>query len=140
MNRIAMDDVPSSRKPTTVNGDIEMPFENIGWIGEARIRDGKREEFEQVTKAIVAETTSETGTLNYQYYVSDGGDVFVYERFADLPSAHKHIDTWEKHVDRWVAAAEPTRMVHLGNLPEALRKRHAELTPLLLKPVAGFPR
>lgn len=117
-----------------------MSFENIGWIVEAKIRDGKRGEFEQVTKEIVAETTTETGTLNYQYYVSDDGDVLVYERFVDVPSAHKHIDTWEKHVDRWVAAAEPTRMVHLGNLPDDLRKRHSELEPLMLKPVAGFAR
>jgi hypothetical protein len=31
-------------------------------------------------------------------------------------------------------------MVHLGNLPEELRKRHAALAPLLLRPLGGFTK
>lgn len=62
-------------------------FENIGWIVEAKLKDGKRDEFEAVMKEIVAETQKETGTLNYQYYISDDGDVMVYERFQDVESA-----------------------------------------------------
>ena len=46
-------------------------FENIGWIVEAKLKDGKRDEFEAVMKEIVAETQKEAGTLNYQYYISD---------------------------------------------------------------------
>lgn len=115
-------------------------FENIGWIVEGKIRQGKREEFEQVIQDIVAATTPEEGTLNYQYYISDDGDVLVYERFADVASAHAHVDTWDRFVERWVAAAEPTRMVHLGNLPDDLRERHAALAPLLLRPAGGFAR
>lgn len=33
-------------------------FENIGWIVEAKIKDGKKEEFEAVMKDIVAEASS----------------------------------------------------------------------------------
>ena len=40
-------------------------FDNIGWIVEARIKDGKREEFHQVMQEIVAETEKKGGTLNY---------------------------------------------------------------------------
>ena len=115
-------------------------FENIGWIVEAKLKDGKRDEFEAVMKEIVAETQKEVGTLNYQYYISDEGDVMVYERFQDVESAHIHVSNWDNFAERWVAAAEPTRMVHLGDLPEDLRARHAALAPLWLKPFGGFAR
>ncbi len=115
-------------------------FGNIGWIVEAKIKDGQRGEFEAVMNEIVAETLKEGGTLNYQYYVSDEGDVLVYERFTDVKSAHIHVDNWDNFAERWVAAAEPTRMVHLGDLPDDLRERHAVLAPLWLKPFGGFAR
>lgn len=113
---------------------------NIGWIVEAKIKDGKRDEFIAVMKDIVAETRKEAGTMNYQYYASDDGDVLVYERFKDIESAHTHINNWDHFADRWIAAAEPNRMVHLGDLPSELRERHAALAPLWLKPFGGFSR
>ena len=115
-------------------------FENIGWIVEAKIRDGQRDAFEAVMGDIVEAARQEEGTLNYQYYVSDDGDVLVYERFRDVESAHIHVTNWDKHAVRWIAAAEPTRMVHLGDLPDDLRERHAALAPLWLKPFGGFAR
>ena len=114
--------------------------EQIGWIVEAKIAPGKRDEFESVVKEIVAETRKEGGTLNYQYFVSDDGDVLVYERFANVESAHIHITNWDNYAERWVAAAPATRMVHLGDLPQELRERHAALSPKLLKPFHGFAR
>lgn len=115
-------------------------FENIGWIVEAKLKPGKKTEFEQVMQEIVEATKNEEGTLNYQYYLSDNGDVLVYERFADIDSAHIHISNWDRFADRWIAAAEPTRMVHLGELPEDVRIRHKALEPLWLKPFGGFVR
>lgn len=115
-------------------------FQNIGWIVEAKIKTGQRQAFQTVMNEIVAATEKENGTLNYQYYVSDDGDILVYERFSDVESAHVHIDNWDRFAERWVAAAEPTRMVHLGDLPSELRERHAALAPLWLKPLGGFAR
>ena len=115
-------------------------FENIGWIVEAKIKAGKLEEFRQVVEEIVAETRKEGGTLNYQYFVSDDGDVLVYERFANIESAHIHITNWDNYAERWVAAAPATRMVHLGDLPSELAERHAALAPKMLKPFNGFAR
>lgn len=115
-------------------------FENIGWIVEAKIAEGKREEFKAVVEEIVAATRKEGGTLNYQYFVSDDGDVLVYERFATVEDAHTHITNWDNFADRWLAAAPATRMVHLGDLPDELRDRHAALAPKMLKPFDGFVR
>lgn len=115
-------------------------FDNIGWIVEAKIKEGKREEFAAVMEEIVTATRNEEGTLNYQYFVSDDGDVLVYERFASVEAAHIHIDNWNRFADRWLAAAPGTRMVHLGDLPDELRERHAALQPKMLKPFGGFAR
>jgi len=114
--------------------------DQIGWIVEAKIADGKRDEFKAVAEEIVAKTREEEGTLTYQYFVSDDGDVLVLERFADVASAHIHIDTWESVAERWLTVAPATRMVHLGTLPDELRERHAALAPKLMKPFAGFSR
>lgn len=119
---------------------LDTTFELIGWIVEAKINDGQRDIFKAVMDEIVAATKTEGGTINYQYYVSDEGDVLVYESFKDVESAHIHINNWDRFAERWVAAAKPTRMVHLGNLPDDLRERHAALAPLWLKPFGGFAR
>ena len=115
-------------------------FEHIGWIVEAKIKDGRRDDFKAIVEDIVSETQKEGGTLTYKYFVSDDGDVLVLEQFKDVESAHIHIDNWDKFADRWLEAAPGTRMVHLGNLPDDLRERHAALTPKLLKPFGGFSR
>ena len=115
-------------------------FDNIGWIVEAKIADGQHDAFKAVVEDIVAATQKEGGTLNYQYYVSDDGDVLVYERFATVQDALTHISNWDNFADRWLAAAPATRMVHLGDLPDALRERHAALAPKMLKPFNGFFR
>lgn len=115
-------------------------FENTGWIVEAKLKPGKKAEFEAVMNDLVAETRKEAGTLNYQYYLSDDGDLLVYERFSDVGAAHIHVTNWDNFAERWVAAAEPTRMIHLGQLPDDLRARHSALAPLWLKPFGGFRR
>jgi quinol monooxygenase YgiN len=88
----------------------------------------------------VERAKTEEGTLNYQYYMSDEGDVMVYERFKDLEAAEIHIENWNDHAEKWITAATPTRMVHLGDMPKEMREKHAALAPLWLKPLGGFQR
>ncbi|MEM1053336.1 MAG: antibiotic biosynthesis monooxygenase [Pseudomonadota bacterium] len=115
-------------------------FEHIGWIVEAKIKGDRHDEFAQIVQEIVAETRKEGGTVTYKYFVSDDGDVLVLEQFADIESAHKHIDSWDVFAARWLDAAPVNRMVHLGDLPDELRQRHAALAPKHLKPLGGFAR
>ncbi len=115
-------------------------FEHIGWIVEAKVNEGQLESFKAVVEDIVAETRKEGGTLTYQYFVSDDGDVLVLERFATIEDAHIHITNWDNFAERWLAAAPATRMVHLGDLPGELTSRHGALAPKMLKPFGGFAR
>lgn len=115
-------------------------FKNFGWIVEAKLKEGELENFKAVMNSQVNRALTEEGTLNYQYYLSDDGDVLVYERFADAHASHEHIENWDSHAERWIAAAEPTRMLHLGDLPDDVRERHAALSPTWLKPLGGFAR
>lgn len=48
----------------------------------------------------MTETRREDGTLTYQYFVSDDGDVLVYERFADAEAARIHIANWDNFAER----------------------------------------
>jgi len=118
----------------------ETTFENFGWIVEAKLNEGQLENFKAVMDSQVKRALTEEGTLNYQYYISDEGDIMVYERFKDLEASYIHIENWDDHAEAWIVAATPTRMVHLGDLPEELRKKHAALAPLLLKPLGGFAK
>ncbi|KDC54769.1 putative quinol monooxygenase [Pseudoalteromonas sp. S3431] len=115
-------------------------FKNFGWIVEAKLNAGELENFKAVMNSQVERAKTEPGTLNYQYYMSDDGDIMVYERFRDLEASHIHIQNWDDHAERWIAAATPTRMVHLGDLPKELTDKHAALSPLLLKPLGGFAK
>lgn len=115
-------------------------FDNIGWIVEAKIADGKEGDFRKIVDEIVEATRKEGGTLNYQYYVADDGDVLVYERFANEESAHTHIENWNNFAERWLEAAPATRMVYIGNIPQSIKDKHAALGPKELKPYGGFVR
>ncbi|BCO18454.1 hypothetical protein KUC3_13110 [Alteromonas sp. KC3] len=132
----ARENAPSS----PARPDNATAFENFGWIVEAKLNPGQLENFREVMLSQVARAKTEIGTLNYQYYMSDDGDILVYERFLDEEACNIHIQNWNDHADRWIAAATPTRMVHLGNLPSSIRKQHSALSPLLLKPLGGFAR
>lgn len=115
-------------------------FENLGWIVEAQIRDDRFDEFKTIVEEIVAATRAEGGTLNYQYYVADDGAVLVYERFANIESAHAHITNWDNFADRWLGAAPSTRMIYLGDIPQDIQDRHATISPKVYKPFNGFSR
>ncbi|MCG7521633.1 antibiotic biosynthesis monooxygenase [Ruegeria sp. Ofav3-42] len=115
-------------------------FENLGWIVEAQVKEGRQNDFKGVVEEIVAATRAEGGTLNYQYYIADDGSVLVYERFANIESAHTHITNWDNFAERWLDAAPSTRMVYLGDIPREIQDRHSAISPKVYKPYNGFAR
>ncbi|MEM7802629.1 MAG: antibiotic biosynthesis monooxygenase [Chloroflexota bacterium] len=118
-----------------------MSDENIIWIAEATIRDGKRAEFEGVMKDLVAATSKEEGALHYEWYISeDGKEVYIYERYKDLEAAITHLSTWEPNADRFIAAAEFNLLTVLSDLPPDLRERLSGLNTAYRVPFGGFKK
>ncbi|WP_444915443.1 putative quinol monooxygenase [Microbulbifer sp. TRSA007] len=116
-------------------------FNNVGWLVEAKIKNGQEQAFRSIVDEMVEVVSQkEAGTLNYQYYISDSGEIIVYEHFKDVSAAHKHVDTWENYSERWLKTAEPTRVIYLGDLPKDLQARHAGLPPQQYHTYAGFER
>ena len=122
------------------NGHTPAKFNNVGWLVEAKLKFRQRRAFEAVLQERIEQALTEEGTLNYQYYLSEFGDVLVYKRFKDVESAFLHLTNWYPHQNRWVASATPIRVIHLGELPANLRRRHADLNPVWFHPLGGFAR
>ena len=101
----------------------EHMSENIIWVAEATINPGRKADFEAVMKDLVAMTSKEKGALNYQWYITEEtGQVYIYERYADIDAAWAHLDTWAKGADRFMDAANFERLIVLSDLPADMRK------------------
>lgn len=100
---------------------------NIHWIVEAQIKAGQRQAFEAVMQDIVTKTQRETEAMAYQYYVSDEGQVALYENFQCPPAAHVRIEHWDSFAKRWISTADPIRMVNLSVMSD----RQPDYSPAL---------
>ena len=100
-----------------------MDQDNVIWVAEATIREGRRADFEAVKADLIALTSQDEGVLNYEWYITEEtGAVYIYERYADVAAAWTHLDTWSKGAERFTDAAEFERLVVLSDLPDDMRK------------------
>src|SRR3989442_5936581 len=61
---------------------------HISWVNELAVKDGKLETFRELMEEMVSGTSTEPGTLMYEWYIShDGGTVHVVETYADSAAA-----------------------------------------------------
>src|SRR2546428_2791499 len=71
---------------------------HISWVNELAVKDGKLETFRELIEEMVSGTSTEPGTLMYEWYIShDGGTVHVVETYADSAAVVAH------HVSEGVA-------------------------------------
>src|SRR3989442_14241563 len=71
---------------------------HISWVNELAVKDGKLETFRELMEEMVSGTSTEPGTLMYEWYIShDGGTVHVVETYADSAAVGAH------HVSEGVA-------------------------------------
>ena|SRR5215216_1120350 len=58
--------------------------EHVSWVNELAGKDGRLETFRGLMEEMVSETSNESGTLAYEWYISrDGSTVHVVETYAD---------------------------------------------------------
>ncbi len=116
---------------------------NVSWILELRVREGREKEFRSLMIEMVAATkANESGTLAYEWSTSPEGSVcHIYERYADSAAVMTHLATFgEKYAGRFEQLLEPLRTVVYGSPSAAVKEGLADLNPIYMLPAAGFSR
>lgn len=112
----------------------------ISWVLALTVKDGKLDDYRSLMTEMVASTTEEPGALAYEWFVSDdGGQVHIYERYADNDATMAHMGSFGANfADRFFGCVDPIGMWVYGNVNDEVR---AALTPAgaeFLGPFGGF--
>lgn len=114
---------------------------NIVWIAEATIKPGRKADFEAVMNDLVGYTSQEEGALNYEWHITEEtGEVYIYERYADIDAAWAHLDNWAKGAERFMDAADFERLIVLSDLPADMRKTLEGINCVYRLPWGGFKK
>ena len=99
---------------------------HISWVNELAVKDGKLETLRELMEEMVSGTSTEPGTLAYEWYISqDGSTVHVVETYADSAAvvAHHVSEGFALHnwAGRFMDCVEVTRVVVYGDPNAAAR-------------------
>ncbi len=91
---------------------------------------------------MVAGTSSEPGTLNYEWFISDDDKtVHLYEKYADSAATVAHVSGFmEKWASRFMESVEVTRFTVYGNPDDAAKEIIAPFGGKILGTWGGFAR
>ncbi|TIW61021.1 MAG: antibiotic biosynthesis monooxygenase [Mesorhizobium sp.] len=115
---------------------------HVSWVIEVAVKPGELDNFRGLIKEMIESTRSESGTLMYEWSISeDGSVVHGYERFTDSEAAVAHLSAFaEKFAKRFLAAVDPTRLSVYGTPSDDARGTLAALGPAYLAALGGFSR
>jgi quinol monooxygenase YgiN len=116
--------------------------EHVSWVIELAVKDGQLDTFKTLMGEMVAGTSSETGTLNYEWYISDDErTVHIFEKYADSDAMITHVSGFmEKWAGRFLESVDPTRFTVYGDPSPAARELLAAFGGTYLGPWGGFAR
>jgi quinol monooxygenase YgiN len=123
--------------------EMEDAMQNhVSWVLESAVKPGKLGSFKELMGEMVAGTSVEPGTLNYEWYISrDEGTVHLFEKYADSEAMVTHVSGFmEKWAGRFLECVDPTRFTVYGDPSEAARELLAGFGPTYLAPWGGFAR
>ena len=64
----------------------------VSWVVQCAVKEGQLDAFKELMEEMVAGTSEEPGTLNYEWFISDDGStVHIYEKYADSEATVKHV-------------------------------------------------
>ena len=114
----------------------------VSWILETTVKPGQLDTFKALMDEMVDGTSSESQTLNYEWYISDdGGTLHLYEKYADSDAMIAHVNGFlEKWAARFLSCIDVTRFTVYGDPSEEARKLLAGFGPIYLGPWGGFAR
>jgi len=117
--------------------------DNVFWLVELDIHEGKTDDFKAVMKAMVEwNRADEPGTLNYEWYISeDGKQCHIYERYANSAAAMVHLGNFgEKFAKQFDAVCTPTRLMVYGDASPDLTAAVAGIGASHFSQIGGFER
>ncbi len=116
--------------------------DHVSWVIELAVKDGELDTFKALMEEMVEGTSTESPTLNYEWYISeDGGVVHIFEKYADSEAMIAHVNGFlEKWAGRFLACVDVTRFTVYGNPSAAARELLAGFGPTYLGPWGGFAR
>ncbi len=114
----------------------------ISWNLSLAVKPGQLETFRTLMMEMVAHTKKESGTVAYEWFVSDDGKaVDIYERYDDSAAALVHLGGFgEQFAERFMGAVDPTGLSVYGNPSTALRDGLEAFGAQYLAPFGGFAR
>lgn len=117
--------------------------DDIHWIVEFTVKDGKRAGLEALVSTMVAATkANEPDTRSYAWYISaDGRQAHVHERYAGSAAAVAHLKTFNANLaERLLATVDPVPMVVYGDPSRELRAAVAGFGAVHMAQIDGFAR
>lgn len=117
--------------------------EQVYWILEVAIKPGQAEAFRTLMAEMVAATReNEPDTLAYDWTISgDGAVCHILERYRNSAAVMTHLAWFGANVaKRFLAAAEPKRLVVYGSPDAAATKALDRMGAVYMKPLGGFVR
>ena len=114
----------------------------VSWIVQCAVKDGKLDDFKELMDEMVAGTSEEPGTLNYEWFISDDGStVHLYEKYADSDATVTHVQGFmDKWARRFMDCVEVSGFTTYGNPDEKAREIIKPFGGKLLGRWGGFAR
>jgi quinol monooxygenase YgiN len=116
--------------------------EHVSWVIELVVKDAQLDTFKTLMEEMVAGTSTEPGTLGYEWYISGDGDVVhIFEKYADSDAMITHVSGFmQKWAGRFLESVDVTRFVVYGDPSPAARELLDGFGATYLGPWGGFSR
>lgn len=113
----------------------------IYWVLAVKINAGQLEAFKTVSAQLIESTRNEPGTLNYEWTLSDDGEVcHIYERYINSAAIKIHIERNGDSVGKLFAIVTPVSFVVYSEPTDDVKALLADLHPVYMTPLGGFSR
>lgn len=114
----------------------------ISWNLQVSIHDGRFDEFKSLMQEMVESTQKETGTLAYEWFLSeDSKSCHVYERYSDSDAVMTHLGNFGANfADRFLEYTEVKSIAVYGEPADAARTALEGFGAEFLGLFGGFSR
>ena len=114
----------------------------ISWNLQMSVMEGRLDDVRALARDMVASTEQESGTTNYEWFLSDDGSQLHFsERYTDSDAALIHMSNFgSQFAGRFIECLKPTSFSIYGEPSDELRAALDGLGAKYYGPFGGFSR